>query len=163
MRIPFVVMSFASVVLLACSKPKSREHVVAQAAAESLQTSECEQCSAKKCAYAHQACENTAQVVGSGPKANRPKSELCSEILACVRRTDCAAEQNHFCYCGKGVEIDACLDAAPTGVCKDLISAGAESSDATQIAHRYLDSNYATGLAFELISCEREKCKGPCG
>lgn len=115
------------------------------------------------------ACLNATGTVGpggAGAVSGQPKSKVCRAILDCVRSTGCSegGAFPEYCYCGAGVGIATCTgmaQSALTGACRDIISGGAESQDATVVATRARNPNYAIGLAFQLIADDALDCSAP--
>jgi hypothetical protein len=96
-----------------------------------------------------------------------PKSQLCNDVLNCIRSSRCASATGNAsdCICGQGVDVGVCAGqsfANVTGVCKDAIAAGAESTLMTDISNRLGDPAYATGRAIQLIQCDQVFCPVDC-
>jgi phage tail sheath gpL-like len=97
------------------------------------------------------------------------KSDLCKQVLACVRMTKCASASGTFspsdCICGTGADVSVCagqtLDQV-TGACKAIIAQGAESTLLTDVSVRLGDPAYATGLAIRLVQCDQRFCATDC-
>jgi hypothetical protein len=114
-------------------------------------------CNARKLA-----CDNAA-----GDIHGIPKSELCREVIDCIRDSGCASADGSAsdCICGENVDVGECQGKSLselTGRCKDVISAGLGTTDLGEIAVRFGDPEYATGLAVQLIQCEQTFCEGSC-
>jgi hypothetical protein len=97
------------------------------------------------------------------------KSDLCKQVLSCVRTTKCASASGTFspsdCICGTGADVSVCagqtLDQV-TGACKAIIAQGAESTLLTDVSVRLGDPAYATGLAIRLVQCDQRFCATDC-
>ena len=124
-----------------------------------------------RCEAAHDACRRRSADCASigGSWDGRPKSKICRDVVACVRRTRCASESAtdspSDCFCGRDADIQACtaraLDAL-TGECRDIIAAGAESTNTLEIGTRFGDPSYALGLAMRVIQCDQRYCAREC-
>jgi hypothetical protein len=109
------------------------------------------------------ACRNA-----TGSVNGVPKSQLCQDVVSCVRRTKCTTQATGAyvaadCLCGPGADFDMCLASTlpnVTGACKNEISAAAESANLADIGGRFTDDLYAVGLAFQLLSCDSAFCAG---
>lgn len=105
---------------------------------------------------------------GASPKPNVSRVMLCHEILDCFHRTHCAGPNysSSDCYCGAGADATACFENGtlkPTGPCKDLIEAGAETTDFSDIAMRFSDATYAVGAALTMFeTCDFLYCDKEC-
>lgn len=95
-----------------------------------------------------------------------PKSQLCSNILECMRTTACATDSStdspSDCFCGQDVDVGVCANTPLnqlTGECRDLIAAGAESTNPLDVSIRMGDPTYATGLAMRALQCQMRFCQ----
>jgi hypothetical protein len=106
----------------------------------------------------------------AGPKAGAQKKDLCEDVLACARKTNCAvAPDGSFdivrCVCGD-VSFDDCAAMQmmmPSGACYTEIAAGAETTMLADIGLRQIDPDFGTGAAFQLIQCDKKVCAKSCG
>jgi cysteine-rich repeat protein len=142
----------------------------------SICTSRCELCegtatwgAGKLCSDLKKGCYELAGQASAGPALGLNKSELCADVMACVRRTGCSTIAYagsggvEACYCGAGVDISVCLSGTPAGPCKDDIEAGAESVSPTDVGARFLDVSYAAGAALKLVArCDQKACLSRC-
>jgi cysteine-rich repeat protein len=142
----------------------------------SICTSKCELCedtatwgAGKLCSDLEKGCYELAGTAAAGPALGLNKSDLCADVIACVRRTGCATVAYagsggiESCYCGAGVDISVCLSGTPAGPCKDDIEAGAESATPVDVGARFLDVSYATGAALKLVArCDQKACQPQC-
>ena len=98
------------------------------------------------------------------PAAGTPKSNLCNEVLDCVRDSGCAA--NGFapihCYCGSASAAD-CQAGLGNGVCKPQLERGLETTAFTSISSRFKNSAYGGGVAMARIDCDQGACSSQCG
>jgi hypothetical protein len=98
-----------------------------------------------------------------------PKSDICRQIVQCVRTTKCASDSAtdspSDCLCGLDVDVGVCSTqqlSALTGECKDIIATGAETTAVLDISTRLGDPTYAVGLAMRLIQCDQRFCATDC-
>jgi hypothetical protein len=112
-----------------------------------------------------------AQISGPGPTAlagpamGIAKTQLCDALLKCVHKSNCVDTD---CYCGTGVDPNACeaMGFTPTGACITEIENASESTDllgASGIAANFFDPCLATGAAFVLADyCDANCCQAEC-
>jgi hypothetical protein len=89
---------------------------------------------------------------------------LCEQMVACVRRTGCAHDENgdvQPCYCGD-VPDDQCLGGGARGACKKEIEAAASSDKPMTVGTRFADTSFPVARAAYLIRCDVAVCKGVC-
>ena len=144
----------------------------------SICTKKCETCehNSAYCADFLTGCYALDGNATEGAAQGVAKAELCSELMACIRKSKCAyvsppGTPAHVdgllgCYCGEDVTTNECLHLltkAPNGPCKAEVEAAAETSSITLIQSRGLNSSYALGAAFSLIQfCDQPEI-GPDG
>lgn len=171
--IPGVLAGSASALGIALLWP---EPEISGAAAVSLPKSApkkndlCLACEHKKCAEAADVCfppePGTTVTSAAQPAPDPALGSACREVLECVRTTGCGKGEPAACYCGEGMELDAC-ESAPAaslkGACKDVIQRHAGSEDPKVVAARFGDHKFGTGLAMSLHTfCDRDICKEVC-
>jgi hypothetical protein len=118
--------------------------------------------SSSGCYRTRDACLTASGNAARGPKASAPKSELCTEVLACFWKTGCAnTGQWSDCLCGKNVD---CFNttAPAAGACKDELFAASESTDLNVVNNRFYDTSYAVGLALQVVDCDAISCGFEC-
>jgi cysteine-rich repeat protein len=84
----------------------------------------------------------------------------CTDVLACIRSTNCIGQGNVNCYCG-AASIVACKGSAAvaTGACKDKITAGFPAgSDAASIVNNIAELTSPAGAALALGQCDYSFC-----
>jgi hypothetical protein len=94
-----------------------------------------------------------------------PKAQLFVQALDCFHAQHCARTADTDCYCGTGVDPNACFSGSvsPTGPCKTEVEAAAESSVLGDINNRYFDPSYALGAATSVIeTCDQFDCVEEC-
>lgn len=95
-----------------------------------------------------------------------PRARLCREILDCMQTQHCAKERATDCLCGDGVNVNTCFGGnfeAMKGPCKELIAAGVESKNVTEIAERFSDEMYPVGAAVAVVElCDQLSCAKEC-
>jgi hypothetical protein len=111
----------------------------------------------------------TACDTATGTVNGVAKSDLCHQVLSCIRTSKCASagvnDSASDCVCGTDVDVGVCagqtLDVV-SGACKTIIATGAESMLMTDISNRLGDATYATGLAIQLIQADQVFCPTEC-
>lgn len=122
----------------------------------------CATCEQMLCPDAFAACQQDG-VATAGPAAGTAKKLLCTNLLGCVRATNCDAVKIEDCFCGAAVDIGTCLAGAAAGPCKAEVEAAAEATTTTDVVERFYDPAYATGGALPLRQCDKEMCLADCG
>ena len=105
----------------------------------------------------------------------------CQAVSACVDRTHCGKADPAACICGTdssgSVNVAACLGApvppGPGGQCFDVVLAQTRQRGGTAcdqavnpmqcLLSRYQDTDFGTGIAFQLLLLERQNCALECG
>lgn len=99
-----------------------------------------------------------------GPAAGTPRNKLCQQMVACVRKTNCATNPTDPitpCLCGSASVLDCAAD--PKGPCAAEISAAAESRTFNDIQQRAADTTFAVGTAYTVLSaCDATVCPREC-
>jgi|GEM_PF-1839909 len=123
---------------------------------------QCRACESTACPFDLSACEQATGNATAGPKAGTPKKDLCTALVACMRRSQCVKPEDGdqaSCYCGATDET-TCITAGGTGPCKAEWEAAAESTSAAVITgEHYTDTMWASGLAFNLVGCDSFNCE----
>ena len=124
---------------------------------------DCDQCTSPTgtCAQRLSECYNMpGQVNGT------PKSQLCRNVLDCMRTTGCATDSStdspSDCFCGLDVDVGVCANtplSQLTGECRDLIAAAAEATNPLDVSIRMGDPTYAVGLAMRALQCQMRFCQ----
>jgi cysteine-rich repeat protein len=120
--------------------------------------------------YAVDKCANDTTPASDGPAAGRKKNELCTELLACVRNSNCAAlgtnvtEQRQDCYCGSlGPQECIAAGAKPNGPCIKELEAAGESRVKDVLDSRATGGAFALGLVGIITQvCDGMTCKREC-
>lgn len=103
---------------------------------------------------------------GEGPgcvSLTGAKRALCDTLLACVRRTGCAAVLSATCFCGTATpNLCATQAGVADGPCVAEEMAAAESMEPVVISARFLDPAFASGAVHNRLNCERELCLKAC-
>jgi len=109
-------------------------------------------------------CSVLTTNAATGPAAGTAKSNLCNEVLDCVRDTGCASAGNAIikCYCGTANATD-CQNGLANGACKTELERGLETTTFQQIAQRLKSTIYGGGIAMARVDCEQQICKTECG
>jgi hypothetical protein len=116
-------------------------------------------------------CDNlTGNTSATSPlMPNTPKAALCHAVLDCMRMQHCAQnvdQGTQDCFCGIGADPVACFTtgtfASATGLCKDIMAAGLETTTISELSARFSDPNYATGAAVSLTQCDESECNTQC-
>lgn len=109
-------------------------------------------------------CETVAGNAMNGPAAGTPRSNLCNEVLDCVRDTSCATNNSILtCYCGLGTSSTDCQAGLGNGLCRAQIEAGLEATDYATIIKRLKDVTFGGGLALKRIAdCDQSWCNVEC-
>lgn len=111
-------------------------------------------------------CDALEGVAMAGTKVGTPRSELCTAVVDCARRTGCAQPDITTCLCGdlpfsECQSIDSVFDLG--GACRDEIIAASESLESGPIIEGYVDfANTAHGAALDLLACSEAKCADEC-
>lgn len=137
----------------------------------SVCTKKCETCEATApgCKDLQTACYELDGVATEGPAQGVAKADLCAEVIACIRKSDCAYSPADplsglddgvsGCYCGDATFAE-CIQQqtkAPNGPCKAEIEAAAETTTPKTVGVRGLNPSYALGGAFSLIKfCDQD-------
>lgn len=100
-------------------------------------------------------------------RPNMPRNQLCREIVTCMETKHCAATAATDCLCGAGVDVTTCFARSSfdqmEGACDELIAAGAETTNVTELAVRISLSEYAVGAAVAVIEiCDQLSCRAEC-
>ena len=78
----------------------------------------------------------------------------------------CAQTAATDCLCGPGADPNVCFSGAfdaMTGPCRELIAAGAESTNTTDLAVRFSQQEFAIGAAVAVIEiCDQLVCSAEC-
>jgi cysteine-rich repeat protein len=159
----------------------------------SICTNKCELCeAAAKCATdpnsdslnAFDLCYGTGAFAttpaSAGPAAGTARNKLCQSLVACLRKSNCAAQDPDLpftpCYCGSADQAD-CQGAAgpkgaaatgPSGPCVNEFANAAESRTYSDIASRLgtvreSDTGAAVGAAMSIITaCDAVACPRQC-
>jgi hypothetical protein len=103
-------------------------------------------------------CDNVTGVAAAGPSAGVAKSNLCNEVLDCVRKSNCAQGGVSLfnCYCG-AADPTTCLT-APKGACVTQLQAGLETTDFNTIQQRIGDVTFGGGKAMDRVNCDQQVC-----
>jgi cysteine-rich repeat protein len=107
-------------------------------------------------------------VASAGPAGGVARNLLCQSLLACIRRSNCAADPSgetppggFNCYCGDSFTGGDC--SSPAGACKQEIEWAAESEEYSTILTRFQNYDYAVGRAMALIGlCDAVYCQDAC-
>jgi hypothetical protein len=143
--------------------PSGGSMAVAAAAATSVApqaSAACEACEREHCNEIP-ACSAVTGNAAAGPAAGKPKSQLCEQTLACVRRTKCGSGLTINCYCGTA-DATECYAGQGNGPCRREIETSMESTDATTVIRRLDDITFGGGAAMSMALCDRDFCKQPC-
>jgi len=129
---------------------------------------DCQECALKQCGNkaAVEACDSLTGNAAVGPAAGKPQSRLCSEALACIRRTKCHANGLLDCYCGS-IDLGTCnlTTTEAKGVCKTELDRALEirhGSTGSAALDVITDSNVAGGVAGIAAICENTGCADVC-
>jgi cysteine-rich repeat protein len=117
----------------------------------SLQESPCEEClnTEPTVAYINELYCN--------PDAN------CVEVKQCVLAEGCFLPTPFSCYCG--ADLQTCVTSTtftPTGPCAEEIVAGAGNGTHTQVLERLSSADYASGIAFLMLTEASSVCAEEC-
>jgi len=103
-----------------------------------------------------------------GPAAGQPKQKLCTNLVECLRRTNCSQDGSGSissgCFCGTASNAD-CKDPqkGPNGPCAAEVGAAAESTDLALVAQRENQTQYAVGMAYQIaLMCDNDACPAEC-
>jgi len=108
-------------------------------------------------------CALVTGVADAGtPAAGTPRSQLCNEVLDCVRDTHCASVNALDCYCGTA-SPNQCSAGGGNGACRANIERGLETTDPNAIVSRFTSLSLGGGLAMARIQCDAAECRTPCG
>ena len=128
-----------------------------------MHSAECMQCQKKYCSKVDPDYSGTyrdltnlcTQLQGNatgGPKMGTSRTTLCTDLLKCEARTNCAQQYYADCLCGAGVEYRDCTDTllsmgvtGVSGACRTEVLAAAESTQAVDIQNNYSDTLYRAG------------------
>lgn len=129
---------------------------------------QCRACEESNCPDMVTGCEQTVGNAEAGPAMGQARKDLCLAVVACVRSTKCAVKGDvKKCYCGT-VSDGACLGGSGNGVCKSPIEAAGETTDAGDIASRFVNADpsnpmpYALSFADDLVGCDYFFCDPVC-
>jgi len=124
------------------------------------------------CPDSTDACNNLVGNTVAGTRPGQPKAALCREILDCMHSTHCAKPIDNQstptdCLCGVGVTPGDCFDVRTfdqlTGACKDVIAAGAETTDLSKLKNLFFDSSNPAGAAEGILeTCDGNFCIAQC-
>jgi cysteine-rich repeat protein len=136
----------------------------------SVCTKSCEECEAWHASHGNDACglgPYCAALEGyasGGVAQGVARSELCLDVLGCIRRTGCVVPEAggvagvSQCYCGDSA---ACAD--PSGACAFEFESAAETSEPTLVGGRFSNYDYALAPATELVNaCDIPDCYEEC-
>ena len=113
------------------------------------------------------ACMEATGTIKQGNAQGELKKDVCLEILACIRNTNCADIANPAlggqpCYCGKYAYED-CIKGMADGPCKTEFEDGAESVKSAEVAERINDPLWAVGAAVSMaVICDGMACSSAC-
>lgn len=149
------------------------------------QSAECERCVRKQKQHCFKDekttwvdyCLSMPNKAAAGPKAGTDRSQLCKELLSCVRKTKCDhqvqdAASGFFtsvftdCYCGPNVDPFDCFTGTAdkaVGACKKEIEAAAESTELSEIETRIADPEFASGVVDFIYETCDAFCPYECG
>jgi hypothetical protein len=118
---------------------------------------QCNSCTTSNCSGANTACNTAANTTG------------CNAILACIASTGCAVgslRDGAECYCGAGVDNDACFTGTdptvPQGPCKGVIETAAATNVPLTIGQKFFVLTSPVGAAFQTTSCRLSSCQSEC-
>ena len=115
----------------------------------------CDACVAANCAAEGPGC-------ASLPPSS-PRRAICDSLFQCARRTNCAAENAAWCWCGTtAIPICVTVPGAANGACLAEELAAAESTDPATIARRFSDGSFASGAVHNRLACEADLCANEC-
>jgi hypothetical protein len=113
----------------------------------------CLTCALDRCKPKIELCNNIEGNADAGPATGKPKSQLCSETLACVIKSRCVnSMSSRLCYCGTAQGVD-CVSGQANGTCKSKLEAGLETTSPQLIATQYVDAKTGGGAAMDLVKC----------
>jgi cysteine-rich repeat protein len=119
-------------------------------------------------AAAFDLCYGTGTAVASGgPAAGTLKSKLCEAAIACIRKTNCAADFDPSpvsCYCGENADLVAC-ESAPKGPCAAELAAAAEARSLATLSQAWTAEDPTTtagAVASIIVLCDQSACPSQC-
>jgi hypothetical protein len=121
----------------------------------------CLDCVKRECWNLIDGCSGLKGDATEGPAAGKPRKQLCEQMLECARSTACDAPTTYGCYCGQ-TDLGGCLEGKGKGVCRAVVEAAAESTDAGTVFKRLKDKAYASGVVEPLLTCETRGCPDDC-
>jgi hypothetical protein len=87
--------------------------------------------------------------------------ELCENLLACQRRTNCWVKHPLDCLCGSASGVD-CAQGAADGACRAEIQAATKTTDPVKNGTLFFDPTLPAGRANRLIACAYDNCQSVC-
>jgi hypothetical protein len=87
--------------------------------------------------------------------------DLCLNVLACQRRTNCWLKHPLDCLCGTATGVD-CAQGGANGECKAEIQAATKTNDPIKNGTLFFDPTLPAGRANRLIACAYDNCKSVC-
>ncbi len=106
--------------------------------------------------------------VEAGPAMGLPKHQVCADLVACIRRTNCVQDGKGTigkgCFCGTASTAD-CNDSkiGGNGPCLNEVAAAAESSLFADISQREGNARFAIGMANKVaLQCDTDVCPAEC-
>jgi hypothetical protein len=87
--------------------------------------------------------------------------DLCLNLLACQRRTNCWVNHPLDCLCGTAPGV-ACAQGAANGACRAEIQAATKTTDPIKNGTLFFDPTLPAGRANRLIACAFDNCKSVC-
>ena len=134
----------------------------------------CHMCEMTQCPDALALCENAEGTAASGTGMGRPRRDLCLDVMACIRRTQCARdtdgepgnEDAQRCYCGTASDFACLAGTGANGPCKPEIEAAAESQSSEDVGIRFTlnvshEMEFPIAFATSLQVCDAMSCRHP--
>jgi hypothetical protein len=84
----------------------------------------------------------------------------CSDVLTCIRTTNCIANGVTFCYCGT-TTLSACSAGSGNGACKSVVEAGSGQTTPTNVLLNLTNPRFPSGGAMSLGQCDHDNCGDP--
>jgi hypothetical protein len=119
-------------------------------------TPECTSCERQFIASGH--CEPDSGC--EGLEGN--DKQLCTNLLNCVRATNCWAKDPLDCLCGTTDHTVCASTDHANGDCRAEIEAAAKTTDPIASGKLFYDPTVPAGRANRLISCDKERCAAHC-
>jgi cysteine-rich repeat protein len=100
-----------------------------------------------------------------GPAAGTALTDLCQALVKCARRTGCAQlnleDPVSSCFCGTQNSVECTANAQ--GPCANEVAAAAESRTFNDVQQRTGKTNFAVGMASEVLAgCDASACGREC-